>query len=380
MNPYLFLSKIAFGFKRTLPPLLLAALPLLIPALLIPGNVAAASTASHYVQLRHQKAFVPNLTYASVQEGATRYIGTVIELSGTVGGVVESADSLSLLLNMEDGSAPTLNIPKSEMDVLRDSSTPRIRVLARVAEGSSGNVVPLIVLCAALDSDINLMERKAAAQSQAEARRAELARKAKEQQVSHSGLRGYSPSRSAASRSVPPPDYSGGLGPRVRGWYDTYYRFILNHNPRLGTTMAGQIAFYLLKFSDQHNVDPRLVTAMIIAESDFDPRSTSHAGAMGLGQLMPDEIRGLGLNNAYDVRQNLYGSIVNLRTDLDTFAHMGGSDGSLSIDQIKLAMATYNAGLGAVKKYNGVPPYRETQGYVKRVTRLYREFCGLPPE
>ena len=101
---------------------------------------------------------------------------------------------------------------------------------------------------------------------------------------------------------------------------------------------------------------------------------------MGLGQLMPDEVKSLGLNNGYDIEQNLFGSVANLRTDLNSFASLSGPNGTLSIEQIRLAMATYNAGPNAVKKYNGVPPYRETQGYVKRVVKLYRQFCGLPPE
>ena len=350
-----------------------------------------ASSGSRYVQLRRQYRCDTKLSYANVQADAAKYVGRVIEMRGTVGGVAEGQSSLSVMLNMDGVEAPTLEVPSSEGGVIREGTTPRVRVLARIGEGSSGNVVPLQVLAVANEGEVDAQDRAAEAQTTLQARKAELARQERErwhQQVLRSAPRNAAsmPSRGNFTRPgtpapvTPPLDFANGLGPRVRDWYPAYFNFILNHNRKLGANLAGQIAFYLLKFSDEHEVDPRLVTAMIIAESDFDPQSTSHAGAMGLGQLMPDEIKSLGLNNAYDIRQNLYGSVVNLRSDLNSFASAGGPGGTLSIDQIRLAMATYNAGLGAVKKYKGVPPYRETQGYVKRVVRLYRQFCGLPPE
>jgi len=232
---------------------------------------------------------------------------------------------------------------------------------------------------------VDAIEKLSASQTALQARKAELALQERERwhaQVMRTAPRSTAPSRSNFSRvpTAPPPGSATGLPAYMQEWYPIYYNFILNHNPKLGAKLAGQIAFYLLKFSDLHKVDPRLVTAMIIAESDFDPQSTSHSGAMGLGQLMPDEVKSLGLNNGYDIEQNLFGSVANLRTDLNSFASLSGPNGTLSIEQIRLAMATYNAGPNAVKKYNGVPPYRETQGYVKRVVKLYRQFCGLPPE
>ena len=373
---------------RALAPPFLAGLAL--AALCLSASALAhASSGARYLQLRRQYRCDTQLSYAQVQTDAARFMGRVIELRGTVGGVAEGPSSLSVMLNMDGVDAPTLEIPPGEAGPIREMSTPRVRVLARIGDGSSGNVVPLVVLAVANESEVSAQEKTLDSQAAYRERKAELARQERQrwhQQVQNSASRAasVSPSRGGYARTFQPPvqspDYSGGLGPRVRDWYPAYYNFILNHNRKLGANMAGQIAFYLLKFSDEHEVDPRLVTAMIIAESDFDPQSTSHSGAMGLGQLMPDEIKSLHLNSGYDIRDNLYGSIANLRTDLNSFAGLGGADGTLSIDQIRLAMATYNAGLGAVKKYKGVPPYKETQGYVKRVVRLYRQFCGLPPE
>ena len=352
-----------------------------------------ASSVTRYLQLRRQNHCDVKLTYADVQADAAKYTGRVIELRGTVGGMAEGASSLSVMLNMDGGNAPALEVPKEESGPLRDSTTPRIRVLARVAEGSSGNVVPLTVLAVVGESDIDVQEKSLEAQGAAQNRKAELARQERErwhQQVTRNAARSTSsaPSRGGYARSgntfknaAPGSsfvDYSAGLDMPMRDWYPTYFNFITNHNRKLAPELVGQITFYLLKYSKEYSVDPRLVTAMIIAESDFDPQSTSHSGAMGLGQLMPDEVRGLGLRSGYDIEDNIKGSIYNLRVDLNTFAHLAAPDGDLTLDQIRLAMATYNAGLGAVKKYKGVPPYKETQGYVKRIIKLFCSFRGIP--
>ena len=382
----LFLAGRSFRIRASLvlPGLLLAS------GLWLTANVSRASTIAQYAQLRRSSRCDLKLTYADAQADAAKYVGRVLELRGTVGGVAEGTQSLSIMLSLEDGSAPTLEVPLAEAAPIRAGSTPHIRVLVRVAEGSSGNTLPLTVLAVAGESEVDALEKAGAAQAALQARKAKLARQERErwhQQVLKSAPRESSPSRSGFFRPqtpaplpATPPDLAGTLGPRVRDCYPAYYSFIYNHNRKLGANLASQIAYYLLGFADKYNVDPRLVTAMMIAESDFDPMSTSHSGAMGLGQLMPDEVKSLGLHNGYDIKDNIYGSIVNLRSDLDSFAGMGGPNGTLSIEQIRLAMATYNAGPGAVKKYKGVPPYKETQGYVKRVVRLYRQFCGLPPE
>jgi hypothetical protein len=108
-----------------------------------------------------------------------------------------------------------------------------------------------------------------------------------------------------------------------------------------------------------HGVSEQLIRAVIQVESQFDRLAVSTAGARGLMQLMPATAQMLGVTDSFDARQNIFGGARYLRQLLRLY----GGD-------VSLAAAAYNAGEGAVAKYNGIPPYKETQGYVRKVNAI----------
>ena len=115
--------------------------------------------------------------------------------------------------------------------------------------------------------------------------------------------------------------------------------------------------------ADKYKVDKALIKAVMLAESGMNPGARSRSGAMGLMQLMPPTARDLGVTDAWDPRQNIDGGVRYLRKVLTMFQ-----------GDRRLALAGYNAGPNLVKRLQAVPPYKETQTYVKRVIGLHHYF------
>ncbi len=127
------------------------------------------------------------------------------------------------------------------------------------------------------------------------------------------------------------------------------------------SSSRGAIERYIATNAQAAHIDPALIEAIVANESGFDPNATSRAGARGLMQLMPRTAESLGVIDPYDPAQNVRGGTRYLRSLLDRFG------------DVELAVAAYNAGPGAVERYGGVPPYAETQNYVRNVLARYRE-------
>jgi len=121
--------------------------------------------------------------------------------------------------------------------------------------------------------------------------------------------------------------------------------------------------YHIRSLGEENQVEPALIKAVVMVESAFNPRALSPKGARGLMQLMPETARLVGCRNMYDPLDNLAGGTRYLKQMLIRFGSR------------RLALAAYNAGPRAVSKYNGVPPYQETQQYVRRVESFYRQFA-----
>lgn len=137
----------------------------------------------------------------------------------------------------------------------------------------------------------------------------------------------------------------------------------INSSPLEASAFTGrtsEIDEMVKKAAEKFGVDEKMIHAVISQESGYNPLAVSGAGAMGLMQLMPSTARSLGVTNALDPKQNIEGGTKYLKQMLDRY------NGDVS-----LALAAYNAGVGNVQKYGGIPPFKETQNYVKNITTAY---------
>ena len=139
---------------------------------------------------------------------------------------------------------------------------------------------------------------------------------------------------------------------------------LLQAAAKAASTSAARAELYaplIEEAAGRYKINPDLVKAMIRVESNFNPEAVSIKGCKGLMQLLPDTAKRFGVKNIFDPTENLEGGVKYLRFLLDYFKN-----------DLNLVLAGYNAGENAVTRHKGIPPYRETQDYVKKVTALYQ--------
>lgn len=307
---------------------------------------ANASALEDYLKIRAKFG----ITHAAGTEALETLVGTgTLEVRAVVKGVL-GVDGRTILLVEVPGSQP-LSIESDIVASWLHVPNTAARLIVMATRESSFNPLKAKLIAAVEEAVISAWEE--------EQRKKLQAAKAKQ---SNSVTRGHS-ARTEREWNLEPHEA-----------LPIYSNFIRGYNPRLTKQQADQIAHGIIGFSLQFGVDARLITAMVLVESGFNPSATSPKGAMGLGQLMPGTARGLGVRNAYDTYENLYGTVRLVRGHLDNYASTG-PDGQKYADLV-LALAAYNAGSGAVRRHGGVPPYRETQNYIRKVIDWYQRLCG----
>jgi hypothetical protein len=330
---------------------------------LLAATFANAQSFEQYLLLRKQY----KITAPAKVEALDSFVGSkVLEIQGVVKGSFRVGDRAALMLESPGGGTITVDSDVAP-EWLMGNATPA-RLLIKATRSSEGASLGASLIAVAPESqmkrfdDEQLAKHKAALAAQS---------RAKKSRTDSSGLwgpigRGHyerfsPPAKSARQWSLPSSEVT-----------PIYASFIKKQNPRLADGEAVRIAQGIVGFSLEYGVDARLIMAMVMVESGFDPNAVSRTGAMGLGQLMPGTAEWMKVQNPYDSIDNLYGTVKLIRTHLDQYKAQTGKD----FDALVLSLAAYNAGMGAVRRAGGVPNYRETQNYVRRVIGLYYQLAG----
>jgi soluble lytic murein transglycosylase-like protein len=309
------------------------------------GATVCAQTLQQYLNLRKQHKISQAVGVAALE---TLVGSRVMEIKGTVRGSFTINGVTVLLVERVDGGDMEVESAKP-VEWLHGNAVPA-RLLVKASRASEEAELRASLIGAAMEADIARIEAAAM-------------KTATKAPVKPPVVRGGNTSRSKpavqwnlpASQALP-----------------VYANFIRGYNKRLTQRQAEEIATGIIGFSIRYGVDARLIMAMVLVESGFNPEAKSYAGAMGLGQLMPGTANGMGITNAYDTYQNLYGTVRVIRGHIERYTKKTG-DG---FEGLILALAAYNAGSGNVRKHGGVPPFKQTQNYIRKVIAAYRQFSG----
>ncbi|CAN5433690.1 hypothetical protein BH11ARM1_BH11ARM1_05510 [soil metagenome] len=341
--------------------------------LLVLGFTAAIANAQsfeQYLALRKQYKISSAAPIAAIES----FVGNkTIEIQGVVKGSFKTGDRAALMVEISPSSTIVVDADAIP-DWLLSNETPA-RLLVKASRSDDHSSLKLDLVGAATEANVSSYEYGLAQQRKAHEKNlaAAAAAKSRKGRSTLSGLSGpigrggsgrFAPANTRAPRTWSLP--SSEVTP-------IYAAFIKKQNSRLTNAEAMRIAEGIVGFSLHYEVDARLIMAMVMVESGFDPNAVSHSGAMGLGQLMPGTADWMKVQDPFDSLDNLSGTVKLVRTHLDQYKAQTGKD----FDALVLSLAAYNAGSGAVKRAGGVPAYRETQNYVRKVIALYYRFAGI---
>ncbi len=314
---------------------------------------ASAQTLEDYLALRKKHG----ITQAAGIQSLEVFVGKrVIEVQGKIKGTFTVSNRHIILVERTDGE--NFQIESDFLPEWIGGGVVAARLLLFAERASENAEMKSKLISLAPESKIAEIEAAAARKAE-EQRRKEAARAGKKPSMNTTSRGSFA--KDAASWSLPAKDV-----------IPIYASFIKGRNKRLNDQQAMEIAQGIVGFSIQYGVDARLILAMVMVESGFNPSARSGAGAQGLGQLMPGTAKSLGITDPYDTFQNLYGTVRTIRGHIER----QGKRSEDEFENLCLALAAYNAGSGAVRKYNGVPPYQQTQNYIKKVVSLYYGFLG----
>jgi soluble lytic murein transglycosylase-like protein len=303
------------------------------------------------VRARGQVASAP---FDTVRLQPQQWRPYLMEIRGTVTGNARRDDGATLIIESPGAGTYMVEVDADTAAYAAEAGQ-TVRVLAKVPDGTIVNRLTVVALVTEFDAaSYEIQQARKAATAPA---RPPAAAKSPRSRNSRQQL---------ASR--------GGIALRNASILQQYAQAVLYFNPRLPGADAMRIAQSIIVYSNRYGLDARLVMAVVAVESNFNATAVSRVGAMGLGQLMPGTAAGLGVNDPWSPEQNIEGATRLLSGHIAEMATKAPT-----LEAIKLALACYNAGAGAVKKHKGIPPYRETRNYVKKVTRLYYQMCGQPP-
>jgi len=329
-------------------------LPLVLTLFFVAAFQTPAQDLKDYLRVRKSYGIVESVGVPALET----LVGTrVFEVQGVIKGTLRTGSRMSLLLERTDGQTQAIDASKVP-DWAIGTEVPA-RLIIKATRVHEDDEISAFLIAVAKEEDIQPIEARLVASVAKVANANHRAGHSRKGDLSRFAVQG---THKVQTWTVP----SDRATPQ-------YAAYIKHHNPKLSDDEAVRIAEGILGYSRRYGVDARLIVAMVICESDFNPNEVSHAGAMGLGQLMPDTVQDYGITNPFDSVQNLYGTVREIRSHIDKYRGETGDE----FQSLVLGLAAYNAGEGAVRRHgNNVPPYRETQAYVRKVIKLYYHLAG----